>query len=389
MKSEFISVVSHELRTPLTFIRGSLGLMVGTMTKDLPEKANRLIAIAHKNCDRLILLINDMLDIDKITSGQMRFDIKQEALSPLIRQAVETNQPYADKFGVSITALPVDAELLVNVDSARLSQVLANLLSNAAKFSNQGDKIEIATMLSGKKVRISVKDHGPGVAEEFRTRVFGKFSQANSSVNRVKGGTGLGLHISKQIVENMGGQIGFDTEIGKGSTFWIEIPIAINRENAFPSSSQNGSKVSLLHYRERRSDSPIVLHVEDDVDLSHVLATALNGEVDFITAATLKHAERLLRVQKFSLIVLDIGLPDGSGLDLLEKLPELTDPLTPVMILSANEIPKEMQLKVAASMVKSRVLETKIVETILQLLGNRPLASLGEFRGIAAGENAA
>jgi PAS domain S-box-containing protein len=388
MKSEFISIVSHELRTPLTSIRGSLGLMVGTMTKDLPEKANQLINIAHKNSDRLILLINDMLDIDKIASGQMRFDIKEEALSPLIRQAVETNQPYADKFGVSITMLPVDIELHVHVDSARLSQVLANLLSNAAKFSNQADKIEISAMLSGKNVRISVKDHGPGIAEEFRTRIFIKFSQADSSATRVKGGTGLGLHISRQIIENMGGQIGFDTEIGKGSTFWIEFPIAVNHEDASPSSSQNGSKASLLHYRERRSDSPVVLHVEDDLDLSHVLATALQGKVDIITTTTLKHAERLLKVQTFDMIVLDIGLPDGSGLSLLEKLPELTDPSTPVMILSANEMPKEVQLKVAASMVKSRVLETKIVETMLQLLSNRLLASSGAFCAIT-GESAA
>ncbi len=388
MKSEFISMVSHELRTPLTSIRGALGLMVGTMTKDLPEKANRLIDIAHKNSKRLIMLINDMLDIDKIASGQMRFDIKQEALSPLIWQAVETNQPYADKFGVSITMLPVDAELHVNVDSARLSQVFANLLSNAAKFSNQGDKIEIAAMLSGNKVRISVKDHGPGIAEEFCTRIFAKFSQANSSATRIKGGTGLGLHISKQIIENMGGQIGFETEIGKGSIFWIEFPIAVNQEDASPSSSLNGSKASLLHYKEHHSDSPVVLHVEDDFDLSHVLAAALHGKVDVITAPTLRQAERLLKLQKFDMIVLDIGMPDGSGLSLLEKLPELTDPLPPVVILSAREIPKEVQLKVAASLVKSRVLETKIVETILQLLGNRLLASSDTFC-VITGESAA
>lgn len=181
----------------------------------------------------------------------------------------------------------------------------------------------------------------------------------------------------------MGGQIGFDTEIGKGSTFWIEFPIAVNQEDESPSSWQNGSKASLLHYRERHSDAPVVLHVEDDLDLSHVLAAALHGKVDVITAPTLRQAERLLKVQKFNVIVLDIGMPDGSGLSLLEKLPELTDPSTPVMILSASEIPKEVQLKVAASMVKSRELETKIVETILQLLGNRRLASPGEVCVIA------
>jgi signal transduction histidine kinase len=225
IKNEFISVVSHELRTPLTSIRGSIDLLVGTMAKDLPTRANRLLNIAQQNSERLILLINDMLDMDKIASGQMRFDITEEALSPLIRQAVETNQPYANKFGVTFVALPIHAATKVNVDTERLLQVLANLLSNAAKFSNQGDKIEITAMACDKIVRIKVTDHGPGTPEEFRIHVFDKFSQADSSGTRVKGGTGLGLHISKQIIEHMGGRIGFDAETGIGSTFWIELPI--------------------------------------------------------------------------------------------------------------------------------------------------------------------
>jgi len=226
IKNEFISVVSHELRTPLTSIRGSLDLLVGTMAKDLPERANRLLNIAQQNSERLILLINDMLDMDKIASGQMRFDMSEEAISPIIQQAVATNQPYANKFGVSFIALPVNAALKVNVDAERLLQVLANLLSNAAKFSSQGDKIEITVVACNKIVRIMVADHGPGIPEEFRTHVFDKFAQADSSVTRVKGGTGLGLHISKQIMERMGGRIGFDAETGKGSTFWVELPTA-------------------------------------------------------------------------------------------------------------------------------------------------------------------
>jgi PAS domain S-box-containing protein len=226
MKNDFVSVVSHELRTPLTSIRGSLGLLAGPMFHDLPEKANRLVDIAYNNSERLILLINDMLDMDKITAGQMRFDIKEEAVAPLIRQAVVSNQPYADKYGVTITELMVDEHVRVHVDPGRLSQVLANLLSNAAKFSAQGDYVEIGILIGDTTVRILVQDHGIGISEEFRTRIFGKFSQADSSGTRAKGGTGLGLHISRQIVKQMGGEIGFDTELGKGATFWVEFPIA-------------------------------------------------------------------------------------------------------------------------------------------------------------------
>lgn len=226
MKGEFISIVSHELRTPLTSIRGALGLITGTMSKDLPEKAGHLIDIAHKNSERLILLINDMLDIDKISSGQLKFDIRTEAIAPLIIQAVETNQPYAHKFGVTVMAEPVEADLKIAADPARLLQVLANLISNAAKFSSEGGKVEVSTIRKNGKIRISVKDSGPGIAEEFRPRIFEKFSQADSVLTRKKGGTGLGLHISKQIIEGMNGEIGFDTEVGKGTTFWFEFPEA-------------------------------------------------------------------------------------------------------------------------------------------------------------------
>jgi signal transduction histidine kinase len=239
IKSEFISIVSHELRTPLTAIRGSLGLMAGAMAKELPDKANSLLRIACQNSERLAMLINDMLDIDKIASGQMRFDIREEALSSLILQAVESNRPYAEKLGVAIVAAPIDAELTVAVDPVRLSQVLANLLSNAAKFSSRGDKVEISAQASTKGVRILVADHGPGIGKDFQDRIFRKFSQADSSAARIKDGSGLGLHISKQLIEHMGGEIGFDTEIDKGTTFWVDIPAAATRRR--PSTKRGGT----------------------------------------------------------------------------------------------------------------------------------------------------
>lgn len=362
IKSEFISIVSHELRTPLTSIRGSLGLIVGAMAKEIPEKALKLIDIAHKNSERLILLINDILDIDKIASGQMRFDMKAEKLEALIHQAVEANIGYAQKLGVTVVMHPVDPGLYIKTDAARFTQVLTNLLSNAAKFSPAGADVEVAVRTETGVVRISVTDDGPGIAEEFHDRVFAKFSQEDSSVRRSKGGTGLGLHITKQIVEHMGGKIGFDTEIGVGTTFWIEFGVLKPAQVLQPAT---GGEVVALPSPE---GLPLILHVEDDADFSNVLASALLGHAQIVTATTLEAAKTLIMQYPFALILLDVEMPDGSGLGLLE-LDVLTKTQVPVAILSASEVTEEMLSKVKAAMVKSRMSEARIVEVILGLIG--------------------
>ena len=208
MKSEFISVISHELRTPLTSINGALGLLRGTAAESLPDSARKLLDIADRNCRQLVVLINDTLDMDKIASGQMRLESRAQALAPLLEDAVKANVAYAGSFGVELHLEPVAGDIRVDVDSNRLTQVLSNLLSNAAKFSEPGDTVNIAVVTAGNRVRITVSDEGCGIPEEFRTRIFGRFEQADSSATRAKGGTGLGLHISKQLVELMHGQIG-------------------------------------------------------------------------------------------------------------------------------------------------------------------------------------
>jgi PAS domain S-box-containing protein len=224
MKSEFISMVSHELRTPLTSIRGALGLILGAMAQGLPEKMRRLVEIAHSNAERLILLINDLLDIDKFASGQMRFDLRDKALAPITAKAIQANEAYAEKFKARIQLAPIDPRLGIRIDEDRYIQVLSNLLSNAAKFSPAGGTIVVTCELRSHRVRICIADEGPGIPVEFRSRIFGKFCQADSSAARRVGGTGLGLHIARQMVEQMNGSIGFDTEIGRGTTFWIEFP---------------------------------------------------------------------------------------------------------------------------------------------------------------------
>jgi PAS domain S-box-containing protein len=366
MKSEFISIVSHELRTPLTSIRGSLGLMLGALAKDLPEKVRRLVDIAYNNCERLVLLINDILDIDKIASGHMRFDLKDESLAAVTLQAVLANEGYARKFDACIELAPIDARISVKLDAARYVQVLSNLLSNAAKFSPPGGKIRVSASLAAERVRLCVRDQGSGIPEEFRTRIFGKFSQADSSTTRDKGGTGLGLHITQQLVEHMNGSIGFDTQVGQGTTFWVEFPLAAAPSAAARSRSEGEEPV--LYYDESQPHRPRVLHVEDDADLSKVLAVALQDEAEVVTATTLHQAAELLSRRTFAMIILDVAMPDGSGLELLERLNTLTDAPPPVIMLSADLPPPQLCARVAAVMVKTRTPEDQIVATILSLL---------------------
>jgi PAS domain S-box-containing protein len=226
LKSEFISMVSHELRTPLTSIRGSLGLIVGAMSKDLPEKINQLLIIAHKNCERLITLINDILDIDKIAAGEMRFDMSPESLSALVQQAIEANHPYASKFHINIEATPIPSGVEINVDAGRFLQTVTNLLSNASKFSPEGGTVKVFTAENNGRIRLNIADTGPGIPEKYRCHIFEKFFQVDSSSTRARSGSGLGLHIAKAIIQQMKGEIGFDTATGKGTTFWIEFPLA-------------------------------------------------------------------------------------------------------------------------------------------------------------------
>ena len=232
LKSEFISTVSHELRTPLTSIAGALGLLAGGALGELSNKAQGVVDIAHKNSKRLSLLINDLLDMEKLIAGKIPFDLQEQPLVPLLRYAVESLHAYAEQYQVRFLLLEPSDELRVLVDGARLHQVLNNFLSNAAKFSPTGGQVEVAVVLEPGRVRVNVIDHGQGVPADFRSRIFEKFSQADASDERKRGGTGLGLAISKEIVERMSGLVGFESEEGRGSCFYFELPLCPGRESA-------------------------------------------------------------------------------------------------------------------------------------------------------------
>jgi PAS domain S-box-containing protein len=224
MKKEFTSTLSHELRTPLTSIIGSLQLVNSGVLGDMDKEVMELTLVAERNGQRLLDLINDILDIEKIESGKLTMMPELLALDELVGESLVLNKGFAERYQVRYEARGPLLPVQVKADRKRLLQVMTNLLSNAAKFSPPGEPVEVTMEDHGASVRVGVCDRGPGIPENFRGRIFGRFAQADSSMTRQKGGTGLGLAICKRLVELMNGRIGFADREGGGTEFYFELP---------------------------------------------------------------------------------------------------------------------------------------------------------------------
>lgn len=224
MKDEFIATVSHELRTPLTSIAGSLGLLTGGAIGALPDSAVHLLKIAHANCERLVRLTDDILDVERIETGTTEFYREPIAVRPLVELAIEENLGFSETYGVRVRLEEGDEQGLVLADPDRLNQVITNLLSNAVKFSPRGDEVIVTIESNEAEVSISVRDHGPGIPKGFRKRIFDKFVQVDASDSRRKGGSGLGLSIVKRIVLRFGGKVDFVSAPGGGTIFRVVLP---------------------------------------------------------------------------------------------------------------------------------------------------------------------
>jgi PAS domain S-box-containing protein len=226
MKNEFVSTVSHELRTPLTAISASLSLLADGMAGELPADAKGLVDVASASTERLVRLIGDVLDIQKMEAGQMDYRRADQPVLPIVEAAVATMGSFAAQAGVKLAfEAGIEAGALhAEVDRDRITQVLTNLLSNAIKFSEAGGEVLMRLRAEDGLVRIAVIDHGAGIPEAFRGRIFQRFAQADSADSRKKGGTGLGLSICRTIVEEHGGRIWFETEEGEGTAFFVELP---------------------------------------------------------------------------------------------------------------------------------------------------------------------
>lgn len=472
MKQQFVSTVSHELRTPLTSIAGSLGLLAGGAAGDLNEKAGRLIGIAQANSQRLVRLINDILDIEKAESGQMTLEMGELDLRQIAERSIDSVRGFADGLGVSL-ALQDGPAAQVRGDEDRLIQVVVNLLSNAAKFSPTGGSVSISVQPETRIVRLSVRDEGPGIPDEFRSRIFTKFAQADSSDTRAKAGTGLGLAIAKEIAERHGGRLWFESAPGQGATFHLDLPLSLEivadaaadgprlliveddpdaaeilramldqdgftadvvptarealtavREQGYdavlvdlqlPDANgigliralraqaatrdipvvvvsadiarglARGRSLEVVDWLEKPFDQtrlrsavtgilqrletrrPTILHVDDDVDILSVTASALAGTADLVAATSLSDARQKLAEMRPDLVILDLGLPDGSGLELLSDLEDDSGKTTPVVVYSAQEMDAALGHRVEAVLVKSRTSLANLARTVRRL----------------------
>lgn len=257
-KTEFISTVSHELRTPLTSIKAPLDMACAGALGELPEKAQKALLVAQRNANRLSSLVNEILDFQKLEAGKVTMQVEPLELDDVIASAIEMNQAYAASVGVTIETGHIDNHILVNADQQRLQQVMSNLLSNAAKFSHGKGRITVSTDLYKDFARVFVSDEGIGLDERDRVKVFEEFSQLDSTAQRRFGGSGLGMNISKRIMEALGGDIDYRKNEGPGTTFHIDIPLTpLENATDHPSPMRERHHESILSARTpKKASSP-------------------------------------------------------------------------------------------------------------------------------------
>ncbi|MET0138094.1 MAG: ATP-binding protein, partial [Sphingobium sp.] len=478
IKDQFLSTVSHELRTPLTSIVGSLGLLRVGAFEALSDQSRRLVTIAENNANRLIRIVNDLLDAEKLQSGLMEFAFVPTDMRDVIAGSVDAMTGLAGTHGVTLQFAAPDAPVIVHGDAERLMQVVGNLLSNAIKFSPSGETVTVSVAGDKGRARIAIADRGPGIPPDLRDRMFTRFAQATgtASAANTTPGTGLGLSISRDIVRFHEGTIRFDDNPDGGTIFSFDIPlqrmagveaslegligpaylilytdqkeadwltewfaerslrtdvvqtipdaVAAIRQRRYlamiidvpfaggdapallqsirSESSGRGLPViaiasegvlsdpvdlaaldivdwlakplapaQLEHavaaaIARTAMDMPLILHVEDDPDTLDITATALSGLARVSHARDLASARRFLDSYKVDILIVDIALPDGSGLDLVSELAGREEPAPPVIIYSAQDFGRDIR-QVEAVLTKSRKSLPNLVETIVAI----------------------
>jgi PAS domain S-box-containing protein len=312
MKAEFVSTVSHELRTPLTAIRGSLAMLESGMAGEFDPAAKPLLGIAYNSCERLVRLINDILDIEKLESGRLQLHRQPVQVRAAIEQSLAQNASYARQHDVGFE-FAIVGDPWVQADPDRFAQVMANLLSNAAKHSPAGGLVQVDARRDGSMVIIGVRDHGAGVPATFRPRVFERFAQADASDARQRGGTGLGLAITRSLVEQHGGSVGFEDAPGGGTRFHFALPATLAGSGPGPAPEQS-------------DDTAVLLLVDDDADsVRELQAILLATGYRCIPAATGAAALDLLAREPVRAVLVNLGLASEDPLAFIRELRAVPD----------------------------------------------------------------
>ncbi len=403
MKDEFISVVSHELRTPLTSIHGSLGMLASGLLPTDSEQGKRLLQIATDSTERLVRLINDILDIERIESGKAKMEPEICNIVDLIAQAVNVMQPLADKAEVQLLISDVFGQVWADCD--RIVQTLTNLLSNAIKFSSPGSTVWLGVQHQGDEVLLTVKDNGRGIPADKLETIFERFQQVDSSDSRNHDGTGLGLAICKSIMQQHGGRIWAESVLGEGSTFYVTLPliqtcqktdlpdsskISVTCHDSKPITSkqlnvdfvnwvnkpfsENHLLKSLKQVLAKSSKRVRVLIVEDDTNLAQLLITLFERhKIETFLAKTGREAIRLSQEVNPDLMILDLILPESDGfavVDWLQQHNHLCN--TPVLVYSARDLDESehnrLKLGHTEFLTKGRVTSQEFEQRVMELL---------------------
>jgi PAS domain S-box-containing protein len=351
-KDEFVSVVGHELRTPLTSIRGSLGLIDAGMVGAISAEASQMIRVAISNTDRLVRLINDTLDTERMEAGRSELELTAVSGASLVQQSLAVVQATADAAEITVRCELADVHVWADAD--RIVQTLVNLLGNAIKFSPRGAEIQVVVRDDGKRADFVVSDHGRGIPPDQVENVFERFRQVDASDAREKGGTGLGLAIARGIVEQHGGRIWAESGPGAGTTFQFTLPLADQQTTLAPGD---------------------VLVVEDDVEAATALREALEGRYGPTRVAhSAEEAIAAIRQSPPRIIVLDLVLPGADGMAVIDDIRD--DPVlaaTPIIIYSGAELDsgeRELaQLGHTVFLSKANSSPERVARRVAQLLG--------------------
>ena len=341
-KSEFLSLMSHELRTPLQAIIGYTEVVIEELKLADDENHINDLARVISNSERLLKLINGVLDLAKIESGRMELDLTEVKLSSLVDEALGVVAPLLEKNAIRLNVEVDDGSFLPMADPEKILHILINLLGNASKFSPQGT-VTITALHQPNRIYISVADTGIGLSAEQQQQIFEPFRQADSGTTRKFQGSGLGLSITRQLCEMMGGSIEVESKLGEGANFIVDLPLPIELPPAFGGPGVDANADVAIHDSDIASNGQHIVMIDDDPAFLDIMARTMQSEGFLVhTAHDAETGLRLLHTVKPDIITLDLLLPDQHGWMLFEKIkadPALQD--IPVIIISIMDERKQ------------------------------------------------